>query len=624
MSRILRQAGVLLAVVAAFGVTVLLNRGRDSAADGKDAAPFATWSFDSSKIKGKAVPDSVGSLEATLQGTPVLLAGKPTEAIEFRSDADFVLIRNNVAPEAEFLPKQAMTIAAWVRIDEGIRYGGICGIIQDNGDFERGWLLGFDETHFTFSLAAQATQPKLTLLKGKTAFTTGKWHHVAGTYDGKKMRLFVNGAQDAESEQQSGAIAYAPKAPFVIGRYRDTDEDYPMRGAIKEVSLFHQALGADAITARFATQKALTELPSAGGSNRFVIRPYLQMPTQSGITVMWETSQPGTSVVEYGPTPATLKKVENKTAVAIHEVPITGLEAEQRFVYRVSTTVEDGSTLTSPVYQFMTAVKPDSAFSFAVIGDTQKNPKVTAKIAKLMYERRPHFVMHCGDVVDNGPDKAEWVHELFGPCAELFARCAVFPTIGNHEKNHAWYYKYFSLPAPEYHYQYRYGNAEFFVVDSNKKLPPGSEQYKWLDEQLGKSTAKWKFVYHHHPVWTSDSDDYGDTTKGIARFGDLNVRTLAALYEKHNVDVVFNGHVHFYERTFPLRAGKIDRKSGVIYLTSGGGGGRLEDFGPLPTWFKAQIRVDYHFCYVNIQGGHFEFKAFDQNGQLFDVLEIDK
>lgn len=116
MSRTLRQACVLLAVVVAFGVAVLLQRGRDSAADGKDATPFASWSFDSGKIKGKTVPDAIGSLEATLHGTPVLLAGKPTEAIEFRSDADFVMIRNNVAPEAEFLPKQAMTTdTAFVR-----------------------------------------------------------------------------------------------------------------------------------------------------------------------------------------------------------------------------------------------------------------------------------------------------------------------------------------------------------------------------------------------------------------------------------------------------------------------------------------------------------------------------
>jgi hypothetical protein len=29
----------------------------------------------------------------------------------------------------------------------------------------------------------------------------------------------------------------------------------------------------------------------------------------------------------------------------------------------------------------MTVVKPDSAFSFAIIGDTQKNPMVTGKLA---------------------------------------------------------------------------------------------------------------------------------------------------------------------------------------------------------------------------------------------------
>jgi len=357
---------------------------------------------------------------------------------------------------------------------------------------------------------------------------------------------------------------------------------------------------------------------------KFVIAPYLQFPTQTSIVVMWETAAPGTSIVEYGSTPADLKKIEGKSQDTIHEVRIEGLTPETNYVYRASSTLEDGTVVAGPLSQFMTAVKDESAFSFAVIGDTQKNPKMTAKIAKVMSDRRPHFVMHTGDVVDNGPDKAEWVHELFGPCSDLFARCPIFPTIGNHEKNHAWYYKYFSLPDPEYRYRYRYGNADFFVVDSNKPLKPDTEQFKWLDAELGRSTATWKFVYHHHPAWSSDSNDYGDTAKGVARLGDLNVRNLVGLYEKHKVDVVFNGHIHLYERTWPLRDGKVNRKNGVVYVTSGGGGGKLEDFGPLPTWFKAQLRVDFHCCYVNIHGGRLEFKAFDQNGSLFDQFEMEK
>jgi predicted phosphodiesterase len=357
---------------------------------------------------------------------------------------------------------------------------------------------------------------------------------------------------------------------------------------------------------------------------RFVVAPYLQYPTQTSIVVMWETAGPATSVLEYGPTPTEFKTVEMTNDATIHEVKLEGLTPETRYVYRATSVLADGTKVTGPLSQFMTAVKDDSAFSFAVIGDTQKNPKMTGRIARVIQERRPNFVIHVGDVVDNGPDKAEWVHELFGPCTDLFATTPLFPTIGNHEKNHAWYYRYFSLPDPEYRYRYRYGNADFFVVDSNKPLKPASEQYKWLDDELGRSTATWKFVYHHHPVWSSDADDYGDTKKGVFRLGDLNARHLMELYEKHKVDVAFNGHIHAYERTWPLRDGKVNRKNGVVYVTSGGGGGKLEDFSPLPNWFKAQLRVDFHCCYVNIQGGKLEFKAFDQNGQLFDTFEIEK
>src|SRR5436309_374122 len=81
---------------------------------------------------------------------------------------------------------------------------------------------------------------------------------------------------------------------------------------------------------------------------------------------------------------------------------------------------------------------------------------VTGKLARLMWDRRPNFVIHCGDVVDDGARNEQWTGDLFGPCKELFARVPVYPCIGNHEKNHPFYYRYFALPAPEYYYSYRY------------------------------------------------------------------------------------------------------------------------------------------------------------------------
>ena len=45
-------------------------------------------------------------------------------------------------------------------------------------------------------------------------------------------------------------------------------------------------------------------------------------------------------------------------------------------------------------------------------------------------------------------------------------------------------YDYFSLPQPEYYYTFRYGNAQFFMIDSNRPLGPGTPQREWLEKEL--------------------------------------------------------------------------------------------------------------------------------------------
>jgi len=325
------------------------------------------------------------------------------------------------------------------------------------------------------------------------------------------------------------------------------------------------------------------------------------------------------------PPPLTQKATSEK-AGTMHEITLPNLKPGTQYLYRTTTTTADGKSATSDVHSFLTAVECDQPFSFTIIGDTQRNPTVTAKLAKLMWALRPNFVVHCGDVVDDGADKKQWVEDLFVAGADLWARVPLLPCIGNHEKNHPFYYQYFSLPTPEYYYRYRYGNADFFVLDTNtrNKLGPGSEQYEWLEKELAKSKAAWKFVYHHHPVYSSDDDDFGDSWRTATSSGDLRLRPLVTLYEKYNVDVVFNGHIHVYERTLPIRDGKVDRTKGIIYLTSGGGGGKLENFAPTPNWFKGTFRSDFHYCYANVAGGKFELKAYDQDNRLFDFFEIVK
>lgn len=374
---------------------------------------------------------------------------------------------------------------------------------------------------------------------------------------------------------------------------------------------------------------------------KFIIEPYLQYPTLDSIVIMWESSQPGTSLVEYGepglvlfdqktkaPIPPKLtQKVEVSENRTVHEVTLNNLKPSSKYIYRVTTKTSDNGLLQSELFTFMTAVKPEEAWSFTVLGDTQRNPEITGRIAKQMWERRPNFVLHCGDVVDDGREKIQWTDDLFTPSHMLFRRVAVIPTIGNHEKNHEHYYRYFSVPQPKYYYRFRYGNADFFAIDSNslRDLSPEGEQYKWLDSELAKSDATWKFVFHHHPAYSSDDDDFGYSWYGRSGNGEPRVQQhFIALYEKHKVDIVFNGHVHVYERTWPVRSKKVDHLQGTIYVTSGGGGGRLEDFTPTPHWFKAEQRSCYHYCYLTIHEGRLYFKAFDVEGRLFDSLTLDK
>jgi predicted phosphodiesterase len=620
-------AGAGGCVVAVLAVALVRNEPT-AAAPKPDLKPTAHWVFDEAGVTGKTVAEKAGKLSGTLLGTPTVVTDGPTPHLHLNGPDDGVMVKARATPGALFLPKEALSVVAWVRIDEPTEWGAFLSCFQDNGPEKSGFVVGFNKKAFFFGLTTGAAGAgKMTYLESKTPYTRGKWYHIAVVYDGKQMQLYVNGALDSTSNERSGAILYAKAAPLVIGRYKDDNEDFPMQGGIKEVMLCAHAVSADLIAAHFEADKALTDAPSTIPEGpKFVVEAYLQYVTRTGITIMWETEEPCTAVVEYGSTYPPKQQVKVEKADVMGEVPLTGLEPQTKYFYRVVCTDAMGRKLEGKPLTFMTAPGPTDAFSFTVIGDTQRNPVVTARIAKLMWERRPNFVVHCGDVVDDGASKLQWTGDLFKPCHELFGRVVVFPCIGNHEKNHPQYYKYFALPKPEYYYSYTYGNAEFFVLDTNSRrnLKPDGEQYKWLEKALAASTARWKICYHHHPAYSSDDDDFGNSWKGPTTSGDLRVRNFVPLYEKYKVDVVFNGHIHVYERTWPIREGKVDPKEGVQYITSGGGGGRLEDFAPTPAFFKQQFRSDYHFCYVTVHQGTFNLQAFDVEGRLFDQFSINK
>ena len=120
-------------------------------------------------------------------------------------------------------------------------------------------------------------------------------------------------------------------------------------------------------------------------------------------------------------------------------------------------------------------------------------------------------------------------------------------------------------------------------------------------------------------------NDYGNLWKtNRSSRGDRRVRKLTEIYDKHDVDIVWTGHIHSYERTWPLKSGQVAKSGGTVYMITGGGGGGLETPGPYRPFFQNNVKRGHHFCMAHINGGTLEFKAYDLEGRLFDYMKIEK
>lgn len=363
---------------------------------------------------------------------------------------------------------------------------------------------------------------------------------------------------------------------------------------------------------------------------RFIVEPYLQQVNDDSFHVLWETSVPAKGEVRLGVTefnvlrPRLDQTFREEAVSGYHQVKVTGLKPDERYFWQAISISTANDTLYGPVTPLNIPDYRKMPVSFTVVGDTQGNPKVWGRIAALMARERPSFVIHVGDMVQYGPNKDDWTDEFFKPASELFRFYPFYPAIGNHEMNHDWFYQYVCLPDPEWFYTVKKGNVLFIFANTNKDILPGSEQYKKLEKILASSGETWKIMVHHHPVYTSSENSYGNTWFQSQNHGDPNEMHLKKLYETYGVDVVFNGHIHLYERTWPVAADKVDFDNGVIYVTLGGGGGGLDKAAANKTWYAARTRNTHHFLDVNIAGQTLFARAIDTTGVVFDSWTVEK
>jgi hypothetical protein len=179
---------------------------------------------------------------STFAAAPV--AGRNT-ALNFDGQNDYVALGNDAKVTAASLglPTQKITVEAWVKVDNFVDWAGIVGFFQDNLTTNYGWTLASHDNKFCFGIESKNDSifnVDITYLQANEKYELNKWYHVAGTYDGNTMILYVDGIYVNSSTDETGDIDYADSW-FRIGMYKDDDNEIAMDGQIDEVRIWNVA-----------------------------------------------------------------------------------------------------------------------------------------------------------------------------------------------------------------------------------------------------------------------------------------------------------------------------------------------------------------------------------------------
>ncbi|MBI4173561.1 MAG: LamG domain-containing protein, partial [Candidatus Aenigmarchaeota archaeon] len=146
----------------------------------------------------------------------------------------------NITDAASLNPPDQITIAAWIypKSVEATHQTIVEKAYTSHVDPFYQYLLIFRSgTNIRFDLSVAGTRQSAS---GNTTLATNTWYHVAATYNGTEMSVYVNGKLDGNLSGLSGGIpAYA--TDVVIGRHRNIDTE-KFNGTIDEVRIWNRSL----------------------------------------------------------------------------------------------------------------------------------------------------------------------------------------------------------------------------------------------------------------------------------------------------------------------------------------------------------------------------------------------
>lgn len=265
------------------------------------------WRFVDENISERKVNATPGNLALECSTDPLLDSNQPESMILGPPQEPRFFAEAKVSMQELGLPCKELSADAWVRVDKVAEWGGAFGAIQDNGTFERGWLLGYRQSRFFFALASEKTN-RLTYLMAPTGFSPGDWYHITGTWDGETQRLYIDGELVASSQEQGGLIAYSDEAHFGVGAYWDANEFHGLTGRVEQVCLWNRSLDPSEVEQQFTERKS--RFPGIEGQEASITDwpTYMRDQARTGIaantTLSWPLETKWSLQTEHAPEPA--------------------------------------------------------------------------------------------------------------------------------------------------------------------------------------------------------------------------------------------------------------------------------------------------------------------------------
>lgn len=332
----------------------------------------------------------------------------------------------------------------------------------------------------------------------------------------------------------------------------------------------------------------------------FRTEPYLQNPVGNGITVMWQTTVPTYSWVEYGTDKNQLKKARTIVDGQVicndlqNKIRLNDLEPGKTYYYRICSQEimlyqaykkVFGETAVSDFHTFTLPAASDTDFTAIIFNDLHKHSETLQALYKQVKDVDYDFVIFNGDCIDDPANHDEATHFLSELNETVGATdVPVFYLRGNHEIRNAYSIglrKLFDYVGDKTYGAFNWGDTRIVMLDCGEDKPDDhwvyyglndfsalrEAQVGFLKEELASKPFKQatkRVLIHHVPIYGKDVDRYNPC-----------LELWGGLLAKAPFNVCINAHTHrnaYYPKgdangnNFPVIVGGGYRMDGATVM----------------------------------------------------------